>query len=156
MFSTMFNRIVVPYDGSSHSKKALKRALEVAHNLESEILLFSVINIGYISPPGMLKGLVRSRSEKLIHKRWEKTVKKETEHMLSMALNECQKKGIPAKFYLGHGNVAEEIIKFAKKRRATIIIIGSRGLHGLKRLKTLGSISRKVSEHAHCPVLIIR
>ena len=48
MFSKMLTKILVPYDGSKYSVKALTRATELAHNLDSEILLFSVVNVGYI------------------------------------------------------------------------------------------------------------
>ncbi len=152
----MFNRILVPYDGSKYSKKALTRAMEVAHNLDSKILLFSVVNVGYISPPGMLHGLTRSKSEKLAQKKWEKSVTKDTEKMLKEAVSQCETKGISAKFFIAHGNISNEILNFAKKKKATIIIIGSQGLHGLGKLKTLGSVSRRVSELAYCPVLIVR
>ena len=69
MFSKLFTRILVPYDGSKYSDKALLRAMEVAHNLDSEIFLFHVINVGHISPPGMLLGLTRSQSEKELIKK---------------------------------------------------------------------------------------
>lgn len=152
----MFHRIVVPYDGSKHSKKALKRATEVAHNLESEIFLITVVNVGYISPPGMLKGLIHSKTEKQAHKKWEKLATKDVEKMLVEVVSNCRKKGLSAKYFIAHGNVADEILKFSKKKKATIIIIGSRGLHGLAKLKSLGSVSRRVSELAHCPVLIVK
>ena len=59
----MLTRILVPYDGSKYSVKALTKAMELSHNLDSEIFLFSVVYVDYISPPGML-GLVRTKSEK--------------------------------------------------------------------------------------------
>jgi nucleotide-binding universal stress UspA family protein len=37
-----------------------------------------------------------------------------------------------------------------------MIVIGSKQLKGVNKLKTLGSVARKVSETAHCPVMIIR
>ena len=152
----MFTRILVPYDGSKFSKKALQRAIEVAHNLDSEIFLFSVVNVGYISPPGMLHGLTRTKSEKDAIKRWAVTVKKDAETMLQSAVGQCKRKGITARYNVSQGNIPKEILDFAKKKKATIIIIGSQGLHGIGKLKSLGSVSRKVSEHADCPVLIIR
>ncbi len=156
MFSSLFTRILVPYDGSKFSKKALQRAIEVAHNLDSEIYLFSVVNVGYISPPGMLHGLTRTKSEKEAVKKWTRTVKKDAEKMLQSAVNQCKSKGITARYNVTDGNVSKEILDFANKKKATIIIIGSQGLHGIEKLKSLGSVSRKVSEHAHCPVLIVR
>lgn len=156
MFSDLFTRILVPYDGSTFSKKALNQAMEIAHNLESEIFVFTVINATYISPPGMLHGLTKSRSEKNIIEKWKGALHKETEKMLAAVINRCKGRGITASYHISYGNVANEILSFAKKRRATLIVMGSQGLHGLSKIKVLGSVSRKVSELAPCPVLIVR
>ena len=55
-----------------------------------------------------------------------------------------------------HGNVANEILKFVEKKKISLIVIGSLGLHGIGKLKTLGSVSRKITEEAKCPVLLVR
>lgn len=156
MFSSLFSKILVPYDGSSHSKKALLRAMEVAHNVDSEVLVFSVVNVGYVSPPGLLRGLSFGKSEKESIRKFQDGVKKDAEKMLQNAVNQCKKNGITASYKIGKGNIAKEILDLAKKRHISVIIIGSQGLHGIDKLKSLGSVSRKVSEHAHCPVLIVR
>ena len=155
MFSKMLTRILVPLDGSKNSEKALSRAMELAHNLDSEIFLFSVINVDYISPPGML-GLIRTKSEKESVKKWEKTVKKEAEKMLQSAAKKCQEKRITVSYSIERGNIANGILNFSKKKKISLIVIGSQGLHGIGKFKSLGSISRRVSEHANCPVLLVR
>ena len=152
----MLTKILVPYDGSKYSIKALTRATELAHNLDSEIFLFSVVNVGYISPPGLLHGLVKSKKEKDTMKKWAKTVKADTEKMLKNALKKCEDKGISASYFIDEGEVASKILDFAKKKKITLIVIGSHGLHGLGKIKTLGSVSRRVSENAKSPVLIVR
>ncbi len=53
------------------------------------------------------------------------------------------------------GNVATEIIKFAKKERIDLIAIGSRGLSRLPRY-VLGSISNKIANYAPCQVLVVK
>lgn len=155
MFSRMLTRILVPYDGSKYSAKALSRAIELAHNLDSQIFLFSVINVDYISPPGML-GLIRTKSEKESMKKWEKTIKSDSEEMLKSAAKKCQGKGIAVSYSIGRGNIANEILNFSKKKKISLIVIGSQGLHGIGKFKTLGSVSRRISEHSHCPILIVR
>ena len=155
MFSKMLSRILVPYDGSKHSIKALVTAMELAHNLDSEIFLFSVIYVDYISPPGML-GLIRTKSEKEAIKKWTKSVTGDTEKMLKLAIKRCDDKGISASYNIVQGNVANEILNFAKKKKISLIVIGSQGLHGIGKLMTLGSVSRKVSEQARCPILLVR
>ncbi len=53
------------------------------------------------------------------------------------------------------GSVVETIVNQAIKENADLIIVGTRGLGGFKRL-LLGSVSNGVVSNAHCPVLIIR
>ncbi len=156
MFSKLLTKILVPYDGSKFSIKALTRAIELAHNLDSEIFLFSVVNVGYISPPGLLHGLTKSKKEKSAIKKWSKSIKIDAEKMLKSAVKKCESKGITASFKIEEGDVAVKILDFAKRRKISLIIIGSHGLHGIGKLKTLGSVSRRISENAKCPVLIVR
>jgi nucleotide-binding universal stress UspA family protein len=155
MFSKMLTKILVPYDGSKYSIKALTRAMELAHNLDSEIFLFSVIYLDYISPPGML-GLTKIKSEKETIKKWKESVMADSEKMLKTAIKRCNEKGISATYNITHGNVVNEILKFAKRKNISLIVIGSYGLHGIGKLKTLGSTSRKISELAKCPVLLVK
>ncbi|CAD6368695.1 Universal stress protein UspA and related nucleotide-binding protein [metagenome] len=155
MFSKMLSKILVPYDGSKYSIKALSRAMELAHNLDSEIFLFSVVHQSYISPPGIL-GLTRTKSEKDAIKKWIKTIRTDTENMLKVAVKRCDENGITASYNTSQGNVANEILNFAKKKNISLIVIGSQGLHGVEKLMTLGSVSRRVSEQAKCPVLLVK
>ncbi|MFB5621713.1 MAG: universal stress protein [Candidatus Nitrosomaritimum yanchengensis] len=155
MFSKMLTKILVPYDGSKYSTKALTRATELAHNLDSEIILFSVVNVGYVSPPGLL-GIIKSKKEKESIKKWSKSVRTDTEKMLKNALKKCESKGITASYVISEGEISSKILDFATKKRISLIVIGSHGLHGIGKLKTLGSVSRRVSENAKCPVLIVR
>ena len=152
----MLSKILVPYDGSKYSIKALTRATELAHNLDSEIFLISVVNMGYISPPGLLHGIVKSKKEKDAVKKWSKKVKADAEKTLKSAVKKCETKGISSSFVIEEGDVAEKILEYEKKKKITLVVIGSQGLHGISKLKTLGSISRKISENAKSPVLIVR
>jgi nucleotide-binding universal stress UspA family protein len=151
----MLTKILVPYDGSKYSVKALTRATELAHNLDSEIILFSVVNVGYISPPGLL-GIIKSKKEKNAIKKWSKSVKTDTEKTLKIALKKCESKGITTSYVISEGEISSKILDFASKKKISLIVIGSHGLHGIGKLKTLGSVSRRVSENAKCPVLIVR
>ena len=47
------------------------------------------------------------------------------------------------------------ILKYAKKNKTNLIVMGSRRMKGLGAIKRLGSTARFVSEHATCPVTIV-
>jgi nucleotide-binding universal stress UspA family protein len=51
--------------------------------------------------------------------------------------------------------VAEQIVNLAEEIRAGLIVVGSRGLGGIRRA-LVGSVSDSVVRHAHCPVLVVR
>jgi len=51
--------------------------------------------------------------------------------------------------------VAEEIVSLAEEIGAGLIVVGSRGLGGIRRA-LIGSVSDSVVRHAHCPVLVVR
>lgn len=155
MASNLTKRILVPYDDSKFSKKALNCALEISDNKNSEIYLISVVNVDFIKPPGSLLGMVSSSSINVI-KQLASKVKKETSEMLQKKVSECKSKGVSANYKVTSGNVSEEILKYVNQKKITLVVIGSEGLHGIAKLKALGSTSRKVSEFAKCPVMIVR
>jgi nucleotide-binding universal stress UspA family protein len=51
--------------------------------------------------------------------------------------------------------VSEQILKFASDNKIGLIIVGSQRLSKISRIKALGSVSRKISENADCPVMIM-
>jgi nucleotide-binding universal stress UspA family protein len=53
------------------------------------------------------------------------------------------------------GQISNAIIEFAAQEKIDLIVIGNVGSSGLSKIKTLGSVSRSVSERAPCPVMII-
>ena len=52
-------------------------------------------------------------------------------------------------------NAANAILDYSKKNNIEVIIMGSRGLGGLKKIKVLGSVSRKVAENSTCSVMLV-
>jgi nucleotide-binding universal stress UspA family protein len=60
-----------------------------------------------------------------------------------------------AQAHLGTGRPDEEIVRLAEEIRAGTIVVGSRGLGGIRRA-LMGSVSDSVVRHAHCPVLVVR
>ena len=56
---------------------------------------------------------------------------------------------------VGVASVVKEIVEYAENNKVDIIIIGSRGMTGLKKM-LLGSIATGVVTYSHCPVLIVK
>ncbi len=73
---------------------------------------------------------------------------KETERKL-------KQRGLKVDTLLAKGHAADEILKAAKRIRADLIVVGSRGLTGLRRF-LLGSVAHEVARHAPCSVMVVR
>jgi nucleotide-binding universal stress UspA family protein len=63
--------------------------------------------------------------------------------------------GVKAETFVGESESFEAITKLAKEQKADMIVIGSHGRTGLRRL-LMGSVAEKVIGHAPCPVLVVK
>lgn len=140
----MFENILLAIDGSEHSMHAAEEAGNLARAMKSDILR---IVIAFESIPAYLG---EPNLQSAIEARM-----KEAQSILDKAQTAVGK--VPAELHteLIEGSPAEAIIKVAKTRNSTVIIMGSRGLSSIAEM-VLGSTSHKVVSHAPCPVLIIR
>jgi nucleotide-binding universal stress UspA family protein len=75
--------------------------------------------------------------------------------VLKRAQHYVRDQGVELDTHTREGDPAEVIIEVANEQQADLIVVGSRGLTGIKRF-LLGSVSNKVSHHAPCSVMIVR
>jgi nucleotide-binding universal stress UspA family protein len=131
--------ILVAYDGSESAKRALEQAAELVDGGE-----LSVISVAEILPPvGRVPGMVIPEFEA------------ERKQNLSDALGILEQRGVKAQAVQRRGDPAAMILDEAEKEDIGLIVIGTRGLNGAKRL-LLGSVSTHVMHHAPCNVLVVR
>jgi nucleotide-binding universal stress UspA family protein len=155
-------RILVPYDGSKPSEDALQQAVQIAKLFggSSDLILLHVIaefpSYHFIDRPA------RSikTGEKIMLSQYLKEVyelmQENAADALSKKKDEIRKSsGFEIRTKVLTGHVSDTIIDFAKKENVDMIIIGNVGRSGISRLRTLGSVSRSVSERAACPVMIV-
>ena len=147
----MIRNILVPYDGSPLSKKALELGKEIARNFNANLELLMVIPMFYpMSEPSIYSGATMADYTKVIKAlktRGDKEIKKVTE--------KCRESGVKTFYKVIEGDVSYVILKYAKKTKTDLIVIGSRRMTGLGAIKRLGSTARFISEHAKCPVAIV-
>lgn len=149
-----YQTILVPYDNSRYSKKALAEALEIAQKFESDLYLLTAIDALTVAPASFYLKPSPNESKKL--DKYLKSAFSKIDLVLRDAVLKCKERDVCADYEVIVGSPVGVILKFAKKRQADLIVIGSQGLTGFGRLKALGSVSRKVSEMAECPVMIVR
>jgi nucleotide-binding universal stress UspA family protein len=146
----LIKNILVPYDGSPLSKKALDLAEDIARNFNAELKLMMVIPVYYPISDSVFSGTAVMNYQKVV-----KSLKEQGEKEISKITEICREKGTKASYKIVYDDVSDAILKEAKKSRVDLIVMGSRRLTGIASLKRLGSTARHVSEHARCPVTIV-
>ncbi len=76
--------------------------------------------------------------------------------LLGNTQRDLMQEGFTVETKLTEGHAADEILKVAHTVRADLIVVGSKGVTGLRRLMMLGGVSHKVVRHARCSVLVVR
>lgn len=150
-----FKKILVPVDGSKYSRKSLLHAIGLAKRFKSKLYLVTAVDTSDF-PPGMLLSLLKK--DELL----EKSIGQFVVAAKSVARKElladvaiCKSKGVlNASYDVVAGRPVESILKFERGIHPDLIVMGSKGLHGMSQVKALGSVSRKISELAKCPVMI--
>jgi nucleotide-binding universal stress UspA family protein len=139
----MFERIVVPVDGSEHSQRALTYAKALAGRFESTLWLVHAF-------PQTSDLLGYEEYEKLVARR-----QSAGQAVLDKARTQLADISLDVREELLEEPAAEAILDVAEARQADLIIMGTRGLGTLQGM-LLGSVSHKIMHHASCPVLLIR
>ncbi len=141
----MYNKILVPLDGSDLSECALKHAVAIAQGCRVP----EVVLLGVAEPVHHVYEL----SEE-----WRKTtegkIKTETESYLARVAAALGKEGMAATVALEAGQPAEAILGYAKKSGVDLIVMSSHGKSGVTRW-VMGSVSDRVLSHSEVPVLVV-
>ncbi|HWO43064.1 MAG TPA: universal stress protein [Candidatus Eisenbacteria bacterium] len=141
---------IVPVDFSKTSESALDHAIKLTRENGGKLVLLHALS----SAPMAMAGPYEGTPDMLIE--YEKAEREEAERQMNKLIR--KKKLKPGSFrsvILRRGDPAQAIANEAKKARASMIIMGSHGRTGLKRL-VLGSVAERTLRYAHCPVLIVK
>lgn len=136
-----WKKIVFATDGSKYSAAAAEKAISFAQAYGGELRIVSVADVPaefYAEAPKAVEDLVRKA------RGFVANVKKQAEAA-----------GVKAETFVGEAEAYEAITNLAKEQKADMIIIGSHGRTGLRRL-LMGSVAEKVIGYTPCPVLVVR
>ncbi len=149
----MFTKIVVAIDGSEMSHKVLDTAFHLAKEQQSEL---NVVYVGKEAGASTAAFVGMTYVPEDYFTTMIEELKREGEQILHRAAALAEQSGIQdLRTYYMTGDPAQMILDFAQQQSCDLIIVGSRGLSGIKELM-LGSVSHKVSQYSKCPVLIVR
>lgn len=142
----MFDKIMVAIDKSELTNKLLDATVEIAQNKQTQVTLVNVSQdyvwngMTYV-PENFLEDILNE-------------MEKASLEQLHQAKSKLKSAGINPETVHLKGDPGHEILNYAKDTEQQLIIIGSRGLRGVKEMM-LGSVSHKVSQLSSCPVLIV-
>ncbi|MCC2685435.1 MAG: universal stress protein UspA [Paenibacillaceae bacterium] len=143
----LYNNILVAYDGSELGGKALDTAIELVKLVPSAklqvlyVFRFPVLIIGEALVPTGAD--ITSR------------IYEESEHIIQQAKDRLAAAAIEGNVVMVEGYPPGVIIDYAVEHRCDLIVIGSRGLSGIKELM-LGSVSHYVAQRSQIPVFIVK
>ncbi len=145
-----FKSILVPYDESKYSNTALEYAVTLKKVYRSKITVLQVISSGLRYE---LTGEEKNKSTlQFDNKMGVEQI--ETFQNLKNQLKNF-KTQFDIKIVVASNSVSAEIIDFSEKNNIDLIVMGSRGRTGIKKM-LLGSVASEVITYAHCPVLVIK
>jgi nucleotide-binding universal stress UspA family protein len=140
--------IVHPTDFSTASRPAFAKALELAKATRSGLVVLHVLNPSLpviadepISPP--------------TYERLRRASRDWAQEQLARAIARATAAGVRATPLVREGPEAQQIARVARARRASMIVMGTHGRTGVKRV-VLGSVASRVLSLAPCPVLTVR
>jgi nucleotide-binding universal stress UspA family protein len=152
----MYRKIIAPLDGSKLAECALPHLEELAKGLKpAEVVLISVTEriAGRTRAPEMAELIGASGgapAEVDVGK-----LQRQAERYLNRIAKQMQSKGIKAHTEVLLGSPAEEIVQYAEKNAADLIVMASHGRSGPSRW-AFGSVADKVFRASCVPVLMIR
>lgn len=140
--SSEFRRILVGFDGSPQSQRAVDVAFALADALDSKVLVMAVARPS--EPPSRveLKAMLEEATEHFDQS--FKTLKQR-----------ASEGGVDLETAIVVGHPVEQIVHRAETDNFNLIIVGHRGVSRFERM-IVGSTSEKVLRYAHCPVLVVR
>ena len=151
----MIKKILVTDDGTEVSNRALEAASEIAGPCNAQIILLHVIDL--IEDPNTM--IFKNKAE-LIEKAkmmnlWT-TMENPWPKRAQIQAEKLYEQNIESETICLVGIAAEKILEYANSTKVDMIVMASNNrLKGISKIKALGSVTRRVSELANCPVLIV-
>ncbi|MDH4163895.1 MAG: universal stress protein [Nitrospirota bacterium] len=138
-----YTSLLVPFDGSEFSKKAMTRALEMAKAEGTKVTVLYVI-------PRYEEMMEFYRSESI-----KKSLMLEAEKVVQQAKDMAAGMGITVATAIREGHASDEIAATAAKLENDLIAMGTYGWKGMSKA-IMGSTTNRVISHANCPILVVK
>ena len=145
-------RVLVAVDGSEYSKRAAKIAVTLCKAVNAELIALHAIPVPRYSFTAEAGGMYPFPLDQYFT-----SARKEGQELVDEAVALAKNNGVQATGLVASPtySIVEAIVQAAISHDIDLIVLGSRGLSGFKKL-LMGSVSSAVVNHAHCSVLVAR
>jgi nucleotide-binding universal stress UspA family protein len=155
----MFEKILVPLDGSEHSVRALEISIQVAKQFSGKLILIHIYSVTVrpiiLPEPATLTptGVPVMTAEEVT--RVADAAREAGNRILAEGERKAKADGVQVQTMLIEGHAVQEIVKTAREGEFDLIVIGARGISKIREI-LLGSVTDGVIHHASCPVLVVK
>jgi nucleotide-binding universal stress UspA family protein len=147
-------KILVAVDGSEESMLAADCAIDMAKKNNAELIALNVIHSQkYLySPAYAWRPVIPSTTNSII-----KNQEEEAQRWLAIVREKANDNKIKLRmeFIIDPMSIVGAIVEYAERENIDLLVIGSRGLTGFKKL-LIGSVASGVVTYAHCPVMVVK
>ncbi len=155
----MFEKILVPLDGSDHSVRALEKAVQIAKKFSGKVTLIHAYSVSMqpiiLPEPTMLSSPTIPILTAAEISRVVEAARATGERILKDGEARAKAEGVVVEALIVEGHAVQEIVRTAKEGNFDLIVMGARGVSHIRGL-LLGSVSDGVIHHALCPVLVVK
>jgi nucleotide-binding universal stress UspA family protein len=146
-----FKNILVPVDGSEFSMRALEYAAKIVKRFNSKLIVLHIV------PSSIRYDFFMSKKDNKMNSPFNQVL--QFAYMEAQKWFEDMREKIDVEFttdvVIAEESIVKEIIEYSEREKIDLIVIGTRGRSGVKKL-LLGSTASGVVTYAHCPVLVVR
>lgn len=140
---TQYEQILIPTDGSPESEAAVAHAVELANRYDATLHALSVADVSHFH------GLDADTS--VIVEGFEEEARAAVDHVADAGAAA----GVTVKTTVGQGSVSETILEYVTENDIDLVVVGTRGHHGLERY-LIGSVAERLVRRSPVPVLTVR
>lgn len=155
MLTKPFQKILVGIDGSDKSVEAADYSLSIAKNMNAQLIILNVLET---EPWDYGKKAYEWASPDELNKVYEKE-KAKIQKILDNIQEKAKTVGIESKTKVlmipRTEDTVKPILKYAEDEEIDLIVVGTRGRTGIKKM-LLGSVASGVVTYAHCPVIVVK
>ncbi|MGE5893501.1 MAG: universal stress protein, partial [bacterium] len=143
-------RILVANDGSKYGEAAAAKAIDIAKRCGSELIAVSVVPSEMLSNISPDTGFTQEQIELMTRE-----MLAVSERSVTSVVTAAQQAGVKVEQLVLGGRPYETIVETAKEKRCDLIVVGSHGRTGLKKL-FMGSVAERVIGLSPCAVLVVK